>query len=242
MKNKMVIGIIMLVMLSMIPTANAASTISGDISISNLNYAMEAESGEGTLYLWWRTNDAAKNSVGLQVNISVNGQIIGTTSANNHLNMGSAWTFNEFSQVFGTEGSYVIIVQFTDFTDPELANVNTENDKVERTIYVGDGILSAIVGGAYDIYFMVDEAIPKTGIEIIDNLPMIPVLIAVIALVVVIVLYMRHKKKKRKKGIGKTTHHPYGSPSYNLPGGRKNYPPYGGHPPTYYDDYNNEFY
>jgi hypothetical protein len=241
MKNKIVIGIIItLVALSMIPKVNAASTISGDIGISNLSYAMEAESGQGTLYLWWLTNDASKAAVGLQVNISVNGQVIGTTSANSHLNLGSAWTFDEFSQVFGTEGSYEIIVQFTNFTDPESKNTNTGNDKVERTIYVGDGILSAIVGGAYDIYFMVDDAIPNTGVDIIDNLPMLPILIAVIIIIVVIVLYKRHKKKKTKKGIGAARHHPYGSPSYNVE--KKNYPPYGGRPPTYYDDYNNEFY
>lgn len=243
MKNKIIIcGIILTLLMACIPTANAnLVTVTGDIGISDLISVVEIDGSSAKLFLWWKTNEEAQNTAGLQVNISVGDQVIGTTSANNHLDMQSAWKYDEFGTIFGTTGTYTIKVEFIDFVDPDGVNTNKANDKVQRTIYVGEGIIADILNQAYGFYFLVEQAIPETGVDFIDDLPLIPILVFVVLLIVAFVVY-RHRKKKKGKKYGarpippRSLGHERREPLMGrvVSPYEKRYPPYG--PRDYFDD------
>ena len=232
MKKIVIIGTIFLMLvITMLPTASATVNSSADIGISDLNWAIETDQGSGTLYLWWQTNDAAKACAGLNVNISIDGSVIGTTLANTHLNMGDAWTLSSFSTTFGSEGTYTIKVAFVDFTEPVGG---ASNNKVEKMIDVGEGIFADLANLGYGIYFAMDQALSSTGMEILDDLPLVPILAGVVVSIVAFVVYKRYKKKKAKtKAIN-----PYRQRTASMQSTTR-YPPYG--PNTYYDDYGDQF-
>lgn len=234
MRRKIAIYIILATLvIACAPSVNAVTVATADVGISNLNWAMEAQEGQGTLYLWWTINDAAKETQGLQVNISVDGSNIGTTSANGHLNLQSAWTFTEFGAVFDTTGTYTIKVEFVDFTEPEGSN--TANNKVERTVSVGQGILDDILNGIYGIYFAVGEAIPQTGIGLIDDLPFLPIIILIVIVIIIYILYRKRKKKKKAKPMKFLSTPPHISATMPFQHGTQRHPPYG--PPREFDEY-----
>jgi hypothetical protein len=244
MKNKIIIcGIFVMLMMALIPTTNASlEKVAGDIGISDLICVVEIDNKTGTLYLWWRTNDAAKETVGLKVNISVDDKEIGTAPANSHFDLESAWKYDEFGVIFGTAGTYTIKVEFVDFLDPEELNTNTRNDKVQRTIYVGEGILSDILNSVYGFYYLAERAIPETGVDLIDDLPLLPIIVLVIIVAIAFLLYRRSKKKKAKKfrpgrpipprNLGQQRREPMMGRVVNPY--EKRYPPYG--PTNYFDD------
>jgi hypothetical protein len=251
MKKKIIIcGIIMMLIAISIPTVNATNdftpqglvNVAGDIGISDLTCVAEVDNKSGTLYLWWKTNTAAKETPGLNVNISVDGRIIGTASANTHFDLESAWSYDEFGAIFETAETYTIKVEFIDFLDPDGKNVNTKNDETQRTIYVGEGILSDILNSVYGLYFLTEQAIPDTGIDFLDDLPFLPIIILIFIVVIAYLLYRRSKKKKAKKtrpmrpipprNLGQQRRDPMMGRVVN-PYERK-YPPYG--PTNYFDD------
>jgi len=237
MRKIIIYAILAALVLTIVPAVNAEVQASADIDITDLEYAIETDQGDGTLYVWWKTNAAAKDCEGLQVNVSVDGSIIGTTDANTHLSLGNAWTFDEFNTVFGEEGTYTLKVAFIDFSEPDGSN-QAKND-VERTITVGESILNSISQGLYDVFFAIDQAVDSTGMDILDDIPFLPVIIVIVLIVVVYLIYKKYKKKKAR---GRQTVAPYRQRNVSI-NTTTRYPPYG-NPPNqkrYYDDYGNEF-
>jgi Na+/melibiose symporter-like transporter len=232
-RKKVIVMTLVLLTILFVPTVSAAEpNVPGDVSISNLNWAMESKEGEATLYLWWSTNSVAKDVSGLEVNITINNQYIGTTLANDHLALGDAWAYDEWAAMFPDSGSYDVKVEFINVVEPTDV-ANSANNKAEKTVSVGEGFLSDVKNGIYSFESMVDDAVDATGFEILQDLPVIPIIAGIVVAIIAFVIYRRYKKKKKKKKaiqhVVSRSQAPVNYGSYNS----TNYPPYGNEPPKY---------